>query len=339
MDTLTHIAVGATLGGLVMGRRAGLKPYLWGAVLANLPDIDAVFHSDSIGYLLIHRGITHSLFFQVLAVPLIVLLILALHRDQRPHALRWTLLVWLALATHSLLDAFNPYGAQLLAPFSNQAISFNAMYVVDPLFTLPLLAGLWLAWRWRGSWPRRALIGAASVSLAYLAFAGGAKLHVHDAVERELARQQLPVEAVMTMPMPFTTLLWRVLAVDEGGYYEGYYSLLDPEPMLDLRYRASEHELLAALENHVPVQQLRRFGKGFYQVEVEGGKVVMRDLRLGQGSYYPVSFIVGQLLDESLVIPRPDRRAPTVQPGRAEFIWLWQRIWNPAVAATPLPAP
>lgn len=326
MDTLTHIAFGATLGGLVMGRRAGTRAYLWGAALANLPDIDVIFHNEAIGYLLIHRGITHSLFIQTLAVPILVLLIMAIHRDQRPHWLGWAALVWLSLVTHSLFDAMNPYGAQLLAPLSWDTISFNTLYVVDPLFTIPLVAGLLLAWRWRATLLRPMLAAGLTVALGYVVFAAGAKLHVQDVAERELARQALTVDSTMVMPMPFTTLLWRVLTVDEHGYHEGYYSLADGEDTIDFSRNASERGLLETLVDHLPVQQLRRFSKGFYQVEAVDEKVVIRDLRLGQNSYYPVSFIVGMLQGDS-VAPAVDRRMPATIPGE-QFGWLWQRIWQ-----------
>lgn len=328
MDSLTHIVFGATLGGLVMGRRAGVRASLWGATLANLPDIDALFHNDAIGYLLIHRGMTHSLLLQTLAVPILVLLILAVHRDQRPHWRRWGALTWLALVTHSLIDAMNPYGAQLLAPYSWETISFNTLYVVDPLFTLPLVIGLVLAWRCRGALLRPMLAAGLVVAVGYIAFAVGAKLHVQDVAARELDRQALAVDSTMVIPMPFTTLLWRVLTVDEHGYHEGYYSLTDGEGRIDFNRSLSERELLEPLVESLPVQQLRRFSKGFYQVEAVGEKVVIRDLRLGQNAYYPVSFMVG-LLQGGSVIPAADQRMPASIPGE-QFAWLWQRIWQAA---------
>ncbi|RFA27251.1 hypothetical protein CAI21_14475 [Alkalilimnicola ehrlichii] len=326
MDTLTHIAFGATLGGLMLRRQAGWKAFAYGAALANLPDIDAVMHGETVGYLLIHRGITHSLFFQALAVPIIVALILALHRDQRPHWLRWSLFAWLAMATHSLMDAMNPYGAQLLAPFSDQAISFNLLYVVDPIFTIPLLLGLWAAWRWRPKRAQTMLAAGLLVSMTYLTFAATAKWHVQGVVEAELARQNKPVDAVLVMPMPFTTLLWRALAVDEQAYYEGYYSLVDGSAEVSFSRNDNQPDLLEPLMDHLPVQQLKRFAQGFYHVEVAGEKIVIRDLRLGQGSYYPVSFVVGQV-QADMIEPVPDRRFHEPLPS-GELSWLWQRIWR-----------
>jgi len=327
MDSLTHIVFGASLGGLVLGHRAGIRAYVWGAILANLPDIDALLHSDAIGYLLIHRGITHSLFFQTLAVPLLVLLILALHRDQLPHWRSWALLTWLALITHSLLDAMNPYGAQILAPFSWDAVSFNTIYVVDPLFTAPLALGLLLAWRYRSTCLRPMLAGGMSLALVYLLFAAGAKWHVQTVADQEFARQGMQVDSSMVMPMPFTTLLWRVLAMDEQGHLEGYYSLADGKNNIAFSQSDSRRDLLEPLADHLPVQQLRHFSKGFYQIEADGEDVVIRDLRLGQQSYYPVSFLVAHLQD-GMVIPARDRRMPASVPVD-QMGWLWQRIWKP----------
>ncbi len=326
MDTLTHITFGATLGGALFGRRAGLKPYAYGALIGTLPDVDAVFMGDGIADLLVHRGVTHALFYLTLAVPLLVFSILALHRDQRPHWRRWAVLAWLVLITHSLLDMLNPYGVQLLLPFSQASFSLNAVYVVDPLITLPLLLGLWLVLR-RGRPPRAVACAVLAFCVGYVVLANVARWHVQDLAEDELLRQGVAANAVMVMPTPFNTLLWRILAVDEEGYYEGYYSLVAGATEIPVEYRGSDRQLLAALEEYSPVQQLSEFARGFLQIEAEGDQVVVRDLRLGQDSYYPVSFVVAQLADDEIE-PVTDRRVPTASLGRDELVWLWRRIWT-----------
>ena len=61
---------------------------------------------------------------------------------------QWWLLVWLALITHPLLDAFTVYGTQFWLPFSDYPVGIGSVFIIDPLFTTPLLAGLTAA-RWR----------------------------------------------------------------------------------------------------------------------------------------------------------------------------------------------
>ena len=58
------------------------------------------------------------------------------------------------LITHPLLDATTVYGTQLWLPFTNHPVGVGSLFVIDPLYTLPLLVGvmLALAWRWASGW-------------------------------------------------------------------------------------------------------------------------------------------------------------------------------------------
>ena len=49
--------------------------------------------------------------------------------------------MWLALVTHPLLDAMTVYGTQLALPFSDHPFGVGSIFIIDPLYTLPLLAG------------------------------------------------------------------------------------------------------------------------------------------------------------------------------------------------------
>jgi membrane-bound metal-dependent hydrolase YbcI (DUF457 family) len=51
-------------------------------------------------------------------------------------------------ATHGLLDASTTYGTLFFWPFTDMRVAWNAISIVDPLFTLVLLLGVALAvWR------------------------------------------------------------------------------------------------------------------------------------------------------------------------------------------------
>jgi len=331
MDSLTHITFGAVLGGLVFGRKAGVRPFLYGALVGTLPDIDALFMDDGIGALLVHRGVTHSIFFQALAIPILVAAVLAFFRDQRPHWRRWTLLTGLVFATHSVLDTLNPYGVQLFLPFSDDFVSLNAVYVVDPLFTLPLLIGLWVAWRYRGAArPAAALALACCVVYAGTGLLG--RLHVEEVAAQVFEQQGIDTQVFAT-PTPFNIALWRVLAVDDERYYEGYYSYLDGTGAVDFERVGTRGRSWSGLDEHESVARLKRFAAGFYAFHREGETIVMRDLRLGQRDYYPVSFVVARWSDDGIEL-LPDRRAATVSPGLSELHWLWSRMWQPSMTPT-----
>lgn len=86
MDSLTQIILGAATGELAGGKKIGRKAMLWGAVGGTIPDLDVLFGGifkmvgwmDEMDALAFHRGISHSIFFAVLA-PLILGRMLAWH--------------------------------------------------------------------------------------------------------------------------------------------------------------------------------------------------------------------------------------------------------------------
>lgn len=69
MDSVTQIVLGAAVGEVVLGKKAGNRAMLWGAVAGTIPDLDIVanFVTDEMTALAFHRGLTHSIFFAVLA--------------------------------------------------------------------------------------------------------------------------------------------------------------------------------------------------------------------------------------------------------------------------------
>ncbi len=69
MDSVTQIVLGAAVGEVVLGKKAGNRAMLWGAVAGTIPDLDVVanFVTDEMSALAFHRGISHSIFFAVLA--------------------------------------------------------------------------------------------------------------------------------------------------------------------------------------------------------------------------------------------------------------------------------
>ena len=69
MDSVTQIVLGAAVGEVVLGRKAGNRAMLWGAVAGTIPDLDVLanFVTDEMSALAFHRGLTHSIFFAVVA--------------------------------------------------------------------------------------------------------------------------------------------------------------------------------------------------------------------------------------------------------------------------------
>ena len=143
MDSLTQIALGAAVGTAVLGRKVGPRAALWGAVCGTLPDLDVLLpYGDPVRDFTFHRAESHSLFWLTVASPALALLIHRLHRRAGASYREWLALVWLALVTHPLLDAMTVYGTQVLLPFSDYPVGVGSVFIIDPLYTVPLIAGI-----------------------------------------------------------------------------------------------------------------------------------------------------------------------------------------------------
>ena len=111
-SAFAHAALGATLGKLLLPQRQHWPYWLAAALCAALPDVDSIGYRLSIPYdsLWGHRGLTHSLLAAaVLAVGGTWLSQLA-RPVHRPPAGRLAVLLFLATASHGLLDALTTGG-------------------------------------------------------------------------------------------------------------------------------------------------------------------------------------------------------------------------------------
>src|SRR6056297_1713665 len=156
MDSITQAALGASLAGAVAGKTLGRPVLLIGAALGTLPDLDVVIdYGTAVANFTQHRGFSHSLF---ILFPLSFLIAYALHRWRPALSYsRWLGVSALILLTHPLLDAFTTYGTQLFWP-SGPPIAINSIFIIDPLYTLPLLAGV-LVFLFRGPHTRSVTAG------------------------------------------------------------------------------------------------------------------------------------------------------------------------------------
>ncbi|WP_431211315.1 metal-dependent hydrolase [Puia sp. P3] len=141
MDSITHIVLGATVGELVAGRRMGKRAMFLGAVANSLPDIDGLASmwlptaKDDVG-----ASGDHAFFFiragcdaaAGVAGPEVM----ASYRDQPAGV---DVLLWSSTFPAYFLDAFNAYGTGWFEPFSHYRVSWNVLFVADPLYTIWLL--------------------------------------------------------------------------------------------------------------------------------------------------------------------------------------------------------
>lgn len=329
MDSLSQLALGAAVGVAVMGRRTALwKSAAWGAVLGTLPDLDVVIdHGDALLNMVLHRAETHALFWLTLVAPLVGAGIARLHGEWG-HWRRWWLAAWLVLITHPLLDTMTVYGTQLALPFSNHPFGVGSIFIIDPLYTLPLLVGVLLALGLARRWPvgaSRANAWGLVLSTAYLAWGVAAQQHVTSIAQVSLARQGIQAQALLVTPTAFNTVLWRVVATTPTHYHEGFYSLLDEgdEPQWDVFDRGPA--LLAAYAHDPAFVRLNTFAKGLVAMHAVDGRAQLSDLRMGQTPTFSFTFDIGPAAG-----PAPGPRNALPRGGRPDvdraLPWLWARL-------------
>jgi len=332
MDSLTQLALGAAVGVAVMGRRtAPWKAALWGGLAGTLPDLDALIdHGDPIANMTLHRADTHALPWLTLAAPPLGWLVARLNRQPREWR-RWWLAIWLALVTHALLDAMTIYGTQLLRPFSDHPFGVGSIFIIDPLYTVPLLVGLAVVLR--RSDPRGLRWNAAGLllSTAYLAWGWGVQQHLRGIAEQALADQGIAADRVLVMPTPLNTVLWRVVAVTPDGFHEGFRSLLDRGPGIRFDHFDRGAELRNPIAELASVRRVAAFTHGFYKLSERGDRLLVIDLRMGRQPAYAFEFAVAAR--------NGGRVVPLAVPEKAEGLfvdggrrWLLRRLLDEAAA-------
>jgi inner membrane protein len=320
MDSLSQIALGAAVSVAVFRRKQPVwQSALLGAVVGTLPDLDVLIsHGDPVSDMTYHRTESHALFYLTLISPLLAWLWLKISR--KSDLFKTSLLaVWLVLVTHPLLDTLTIYGTQLGLPFTDYPFGSGSVFIIDPLYTVPLLlgTGLVLAGR-RLRWNHIGL----ALGTAYLGFGLWAQQQV-----TTLALTQLPVAAsnpqLLVTATPFNTLLWRLLLVEETQYFEGYYSLLDKTPVIEWQAYPRDAALLKQWQQQTAVARLNWFSHGFITLTKQSEQaLLLTDLRMGMEPGYSFRFVLPldtqqqvSGLPEQLDMPRDDRA----------FGWLYRR--------------
>ena len=323
MDSVSQIALGAAVGVAAMGRRTALwKSAVWGAVAGTLPDLDVfIDHGDAIANMVLHRAESHALFWLTLFSLPFAAGVARLHGEWMLRK-RWWLAIWLALVTHPLLDAMTVYGTQLALPFSSRPFGVGSVFIIDPLYTLPLLLGTGIT---LATTRLRANTLGLVLSTAYLAWGFGAQQHVERLARDALTRQGIVAERMLVTPSAFNTIAWRVVVMQREHYFEGFYSLLDKERTI----RFDRFERGALLEPEVSgipgYQRLRDFSHGFYALRQQGPRVLINDLRMGQEPAYTFSFAIAERASPAQALAVPEQVGTRPDLGKL-MPWLWRRI-------------
>lgn len=334
MDSLTQAVLGASVTCAVMGRRTTFtKAALVGLVAGTVPDLDVLIdHGDDLLNMVRHRAESHSLLFLTLLSPLFGWLTnKLLHRNTAPGTpsltARWTLAWWLTLITHVGIDAMTSYGTQFMQPFTDHAYAVGSVFIIDPLYTVPLLLGLvWAGLRARRGKPWQAPNRwALTFSCCYLLWSVGAQQHVRTLAEQELAAQGVQHTQLFVYASPLNTVLWRVLAITPTHSYEGSYSLLDKGQHIPFAAHLRGGDEIQRWAEVPHVKAMLRFTQGPIRMEQRDGQVLLTDLRMGQEPRYSFVFDMGTPAQLDAGHAEVHRASNTLA-GGLSFAALWDRI-------------
>jgi inner membrane protein len=326
VDTLTHTVLGACLGEVIAGKKLGKKAMLIGALANNLPDIDVIagaWNSPTEG-LLVHRGITHSILFALLLPPLLAYFFEKLSKNKYLSYGRWMLLFSSGMFIHIFLDALTAYGTGWFEPFNHARVSFNALFILDPVFMLPMLvAAIVLLILKRTSskrltWALSGLI----ISTLYIAAVSVNKLLVNSSIEKNMQNQHIRYTDYLATPTPLNDFLWYIVARNEQDFYVGYYSEFDSPGPISFTLVHKNDSLLNPFRNSEEVKSLVRFSKGYYCLSKNDSNTVFSEMRFGQIGGWDkenASFVFNYTLQKKT------GDAITLQQGRIDAV-KWQAI-------------
>ena len=356
MDSITQFVLGAAIGEATLRRTqpAGRRALTWqaawlGGLVATLPDLDVFTRPFLTGpqALASHRGITHSLFFCTLASPLLAALFKKLFRRYDIDLRQWTLFVWLALNTHWMLDCLTTYGTQIFQPFSNYPVNIGSVFIVDPLYTVPLfLAVLVSILRNRPGRPltlKPVAVGLL-ISTSYLGFTLVSKYTIQSRLKADWESKGIEYREMITAATPFNSLVFYAYVDTGTDVWVTDGALLDSAQRKPVWQRVPKNnDLLPGFGEGAAGETLLWFSRGYYSLETEEGRPVFNDLRFGrvkgwltpqnpEGSDYIFRYY---LKPERLQGPYESwgrRRAPE---RMSEFPWhlLWMRMMGREIPA------
>lgn len=226
---------------------------------------------------------------------------------------------------HLFIDSFNAYGTAWFEPFSHYRVSFNALFVADPFFSIAICLAAIIIFTAPLTYNHRRRWAAASIfiSILYLTYAVYNKIAIHSTIEQSLQAQSIKYKRYFSTPTPGNVWLWYIVVEDKQGYHVGYRSVFDRQQMISFEFFPRNDSLLASVSDHENLQRLLRFSEGYYIVSEYDKRLVFNDLRFGQmlGWEEPrAPFVFYYFLDH------PDDNELLIQRGRFA-LWTKESVY------------
>lgn len=223
--------LGAAVAGAAAPRTARLPPRERlgiAALAAAAPDLDfAGFLIDPLVFLADwHQGPTHSL----VLLPLWALAIgggFAALTRRMPALAEAALASALGLASHIAADAITAYGTAVFHPLSAWRVGLGLTFVIDPGFSLIVLAS-WLAAA-RTARRRFTALGLAALCL-YVAAQAALQRHAVALGAATARAQGLALDGLVAVAQPLSPFNWKLIGTGGDYYYEAYVNVAGHAP-------------------------------------------------------------------------------------------------------------
>ena len=281
MDSFTQIALGIAVAEVCAGKQLKNKTFLYGAILGTLPDLDVVvgMFLNPVDAVLIHRGISHSLFLFLLVSPVFGWLISKIEKEKISFFTATNMAFWVLL-THVLLDMFTSWGTQILWPLENR-FALKTIFVIDPLYTIPLVIALVMVWKTKNTLLRLKYINRGLViSSSYLLLSCFIKLYALSQFEKALTKQGIQYSEIIVKPTAFNLILWNANVATINNYLLSDYSLFDTQPISFIAY-SKNNVLEKQLVGNSDFEKLKKASEGWYIISQKNGNLYFNDLRFG----------------------------------------------------------
>ena len=334
MDSATQVLLGAVVGRAV-SRRTGSAPLVIGAAAGLLPDLDFVAAPlvSAAEAFVTHRSATHSLVVAPFAALALAKLCASRFAAKTGMTAReWGWILWWVFATHIALDLCTTYGTQALWPLSREPFAWSVVFIVDPLYSVPMAAAVFYLWRkrnesvapvastasdssdstdaldasdasdavgWVGVGVRKVAGMVLAGTTLYLCLGAALKMSaLNDFREsRDFNRDEL--RGMSVQPAPLTIFQWQFLAAEKNGTtHVGWLSSFrgkesaEWEPVRIPTADEKQAERLASGTEEFA--RLSSFAKGLWRVEERDGEFYYVDLRFGVDATRPFAFRIAR---------------------------------------------
>lgn len=281
MDSITQIALGIAVAEVCAGKKLKNRSFLYGAIFGTIPDLDVLvgLFLTAVEGIRIHRGLSHSIFLFIFLSPFLGWLVSKIEKG-KINFLNATKMVFWCLFTHVLLDMFTSWGTQILWPLEHR-FALKTIFVIDPLYTIPLLITLVMVWKtkeiplrqkyvWRGLF----------ISSAYLILSCFIKLYALNQFEKALKNQGIQYSEIIVKPTAFNLILWNANVSTADDYLLGDYSLLDSQAISFTAY-SKNTTLESKLKGNSDFEKLKKVSEGWYIISQQNESLYFNDLRFG----------------------------------------------------------